>query len=206
VVKERSKLDLPRNTDFYGYFVGDEGDFKSDICECGTDKNTCLHAWCCLWCRAGDTYQASSKDFSYWKVIGFFMLSEFCGSLVANGPLSFEASPKALQYQKICGALVRVGILCFFFVPKRRELRDKLGGDNEVVPEYKDWLLYAFCTCCVVSQEARELDRAMGVDVKCCCNLNAENARGLVQAVGEPTGIASYMPCLGAGRKCCAPE
>merc|ERR1719291_333918 len=54
----------------------------------------------------------------------------------------------------------------------RRKLRTKLGGSEQGGPNIvMDALLFGFCTCCVVAQEAREVDAAMGVKVECCCQL-----------------------------------
>ena len=55
-----------------------------------------------------------------------------------------------------------------------------------------DVLLFAFCTCCVIAQEAREVDAAMGVKVECCCQLKTTSQPDAQPLVGRPVhGLAN---------------
>merc|ERR1712203_209929 len=81
------------------------------------------------------------------------------------------------------GPLLLMGAV---FYPKRQELRAKLGGTNQNTPmDFCVWCC-SILTPCAICQEAREIDRATGVRVDCCCNLSAVGGGpGGVPMVGQ---------------------
>jgi len=167
------------------------GDFRTGPFSCLDDTPTCCHATFCGACRAGDTYQAAGAQ-QFWTVIGLTMLA----NIIANGIASVVTKNPSNQQNigRLLGALITGGI----FHGYRRQLRTKLGGGENAAPVYMDFLLWAFCSCCVIAQEARELDAAMGVRVECCCNLvqvapqpgqQMQMMPGQPQVTGQPVGV-----------------
>jgi Cys-rich protein (TIGR01571 family) len=71
---------------------------------------------------------------------------------------------------------------------KRSEIRNRLNGGSGGCA-CQDCLLSFFCGLCVIVQEARVVDEALGVKTKCCCNLTGvEETR--VPLVGEVVSLA----------------
>jgi len=175
--------------------MNDEGEFNSGVGDCCTDKPTCLHAFFCPACRAGDTFQSAGIA-TYWSTIGLFVAAEVIGNIIAT--LVLNKYPNAT----FCGPLTTALLLGVLFQGKRRELRDKLGGDNENKHCIKDCLCWGFCTCCVIAQEARTLDKAAGVTVECCFKVTRVD-NSLMALVGEPEAWFSGIACFGGDRKCC---
>jgi len=163
------------------------GDFSVGVFSCLDDTSYCCHAMFCLPCRAGDTYQAAGIGF-YWNIVGLYFLAHFCGSLVVL-VLGFI---QQLIYSNTNTVVPMPGrqfvsglVVGAFFYQKRREMRAKLGGDNLRVPWLQDLVLWGCCTCCVVAQEARAIDKAMGVRVDCCCQMTG--------------GESMFQPIVGQG-------
>jgi len=159
------------------------GDFATGTFGCFDDMQYCLHASFCSPCRAGDTYQAAGISM-YWNVIGLFFAASICGAIctvIVNGVYS-AVSGSNVQFPG--SNFITYIFMGLFFYQKRRALREKLGGDNSKVNTAQDFILWALCGCCVVAQEAKEVDRAMGVRVECCCKV---------------TGQAMHQPMVGQG-------
>ncbi|CAK0854968.1 unnamed protein product [Prorocentrum cordatum] len=109
--------------------------------------------------------------------------------LLASCPLNYSLDTCMIlnEIAMSVGYTVSILIVGLFLQKYRRKLRAKLCGREDVGPNiFVDVLLFGFCTSCV-AQEARELDKAMGVTVECCCQLST--GRPLQDAqplVGQP--------------------
>lgn len=158
------------------------GDFKAPFFDCTNDVPTCCHATFCLSCRAGDTYKTAGVG-SFWGVVWMLVLFHFIGIVVASLIIAVSGVViRDLEYLITC---LLTGL---FFSGKRRELRKKLGG-SENTSFCNDFLLWGFCACCTVAQEARAVDAAMNQKVECCCRLRSA---GLGQPlVGAGVGLAA---------------
>jgi len=168
------------------------GDFRSGPFSCFDDTPTCCHATFCGACRAGDTFQTAGLQ-QFWTVIGLFFLCSLVGNIVAKAVTSDPAQAQNLS--STISAVCMGGI----FHGYRRQLRTRLGGNENAQPIWMDFLLYSCCLCCAIAQEARELDAAMGVKVECCCNLQSvggpaasemrTNPGGMPQVTGQPVEV-----------------
>lgn len=176
------------------------GDFVTGECSCFEDINTCLHGFCCPMCRVGDTYEAAGLNTYYGVICTVLVLSFVIGianvviALVVVSVLQPQADdPQAVQnanqLSNTIAQLVRAAIFGGVFTQYRRQLRLKLGGRDEAVPYIKDFLCWGCCTPCVICQEARELDKAMGVQVACCCKLQV-GAPAAVPILGQAVMMA----------------
>jgi len=166
------------------------GDFKSDLCSCFDDNPTCLHSLFCQWCRAADTYQAAGVE-QYWTVIGLGVLTPFIGNAITVlfRLLLYGTVGKGLRGM---AAMLNCLILGCIFYRYRRKLRTKLGVSEEDQPGlFIDILLFGFCSCCVVAQEARAFDAATGVKVECCCQLTSEAGQPFA---GQPQSLMMTGP------------
>jgi Cys-rich protein (TIGR01571 family) len=195
------------------------GDFASGLFSCFDDCPTCLHAYFCGPCRAGDTYQ-SADIMQYWYVIGLFWVANIVAGVITsmvNGLVNMmlprekhvtvvhdemtttevtteTPHPAVLPINIIVGTIVGALVLGGIFQKFRRQLRVKLGKTEEDQPNIvMDIILFGLFTCCAVSQEARAYDAATGVKVACCCNLTDVAGQPLnVQAqplVGQPVPV-----------------
>jgi len=165
----------------------DQGQFKYGLCECTSDSNYCLTAWCCPLCRDADTYAAVGAS-SFWLVfiiswvllcvanIGFWVLGNLCNddSLLRMGPW------------------VGLVLQSCYFSSLRQRLRIALGADGTEC--CMDCLCYHFCTCCIIAQNARHVDLASGAHVAFCCNLTyATDESSTTIVVGEPVPVQSPL-------------
>ncbi|CAK0815713.1 unnamed protein product [Prorocentrum cordatum] len=64
------------------------GDFENGPFACFDDCHTCMHAFFCTCCRAGDTFQAAGIQ-QYWTVIGIFVLAFIVADIVSSFVASF---------------------------------------------------------------------------------------------------------------------
>lgn len=140
-------------------------DFKFGLCNCCEDGSTCLHAWCCSAVRIGETYSGRASGlYGFWATI-----------LVYQMPFIFGLFETLFFGPAILTMSLQI-VIAIFFGTKRTALRKRLGGVakngcdawKEVVTDI--WLWF-FCSCCVITQEARSVDSLQGVRVECCCNL-----------------------------------
>jgi len=190
------------------------GDFATGVFRCLDDSHTCLHAYCCTLCRAGDTYQGAGIT-QYWMVVGIFVVAHIIGRFVQtlvhvmtvemfggggadpeHASQSLDPTPGAMImiYFNLVSLLVASLIVGAVFQNYRRKLRVKLGGSEEGGPGVAvDFLMYAFCTQCVVAQEAREIDAATSVKVECCCSLTTAASAPLE---GQPF-VGQPQPLIG---------
>ncbi|CAK0859438.1 unnamed protein product [Prorocentrum cordatum] len=169
---------------------------------CLEHMSTCLHALCCPVCRAADTYKGAGIE-EYWGVVLYFILAIVVGDIVgiivevlivmsifAGYPqnYSLDTCMKLQQLAILVGYTVSILIVGLFLQKYRRTLRAKLCGREDVGPNiFVDVLLFGFCTSCVIAQEARELDKAMGVTVECCCLLSTgQPLQDAQPLVGQP--------------------
>jgi len=171
-----------------GIRQSDNGDFATNIFGCLEDCQYCLHGWVCTSCRAGDTYQAAGID-TFWHVVLFNILAILAGNCVGGFFNSMYESMTGEKPQTNISAFVEAGFMGLIFYHKRRQLREKLGGSNKHVAPWKDFALWACCGCLVVMQEARELDKAMGVRVECCCRMTKQKMRQPL--VGEGVEVSA---------------
>lgn len=83
---------------------------------------------------------------------------------------------------------------------KRSEIRHRLGGSNQCGLE--EFCLAWWCACCVVCQEARSVDDALGAKTRCCCNLQAveETRMPLVGEVVATHGGQVMTPMPGSAQ------
>lgn len=142
--------------------------FQFPLCGCFADMNICCHTCWCWSIRAADTHQAAATE-KYWTVILWWVFSLIVGSFVGgSGGLD----------RAIAGLMMAA-----IMTSKRQALRARLG----IAPgsSCEDFFTWWCCAPCVVAQEAREVDHAAGVSVKCCCSLGL-TARPQSQWLGRP--------------------
>jgi len=159
------------------------GDFATGPFGCFDDMQYCLHASFCSPCRAGDTYQAAGIS-TYWNVIGLYFGASLCGTICTVILNTIYAAVVGVKTNLPGSNFATCLFMGLFFYQKRRTLREKLGGENSKVNAAQDFILWALCGCCMVAQEAMEVDRSMGVRVECCCKV---------------TGQAMHQPMVGQG-------
>lgn len=178
-------------------------DFETSQFGCFDDCHTCTHALFCPVFRAADTYKGAGIE-EYWGVVLTFILAYLLAwivSMSANFWILYlvlyarcgedwyycRYDADVPPYQFFVTALMTVFVV-LFLLRYRRKLRTKLGGSEEAGPHIcMDILLFGCCTCCVIAQEARELDKAMGVNVECCCQLKTgQPLQDAQPLVGEP--------------------
>lgn len=145
-------------------------DFQHGLCSCFDDGQICLHSCFCLICRAGDTHAAAGLG-DFWSVILCYYGIMFIGGL-ADGLLGLAG----------LGRLAASLFWAYSMAKKRQELRTKLGLNHQG-GGCEDLLAWWCCTPCVTAQEARSVDLASGVDVRCCCSLVP---RATLPVVGAP--------------------
>jgi len=168
-----------------------KGDFSIGCFDCFSDMQYCLHGCCCGTCRWADTLQAAGVT-SFYAAI-FFVIA-------ASMTISIVLQVLTVLLQAVIGQLIPLGALTYVFVPMlymyfRQNMRAKL---NPSTPPFADkgqaaldCLSYCFCTCCSIVQDAREVDKAAGVRVDCCCKLTdlAPSAGTQMPAIGVPVGV-----------------
>mmetsp|Transcript_49952 Transcript_49952/g.109125 ORF Transcript_49952/g.109125 Transcript_49952/m.109125 type:complete len:262 (+) Transcript_49952:136-921(+) len=122
----------------------DSKQFAYGLCSCVEDPWLCFTSFLCTGCRWSDTMRMTGilayvTGIYLW--IGFTVLS-FFGFLLA--------------------VLALAGVATYY----RQEMRKKLGMDNGELTYITDCLSYAFCTCCAVAQDARQVEASYAVDRK----------------------------------------
>lgn len=168
-------------------------DFRFSLCDCFSDMSICCHTFWCPMARAADTHHAAGSD-KFWNVVLYWLGSSFVGACIGGD--SF-------------GKCIASVVLALIMTSRRQELRAKLGispGEN-----CTDFMLWWCCSPCAVAQEAREIDVATGVKVRCCCNLLSNGiprsleldsmvgpAVSAAPAASEPTTWGSYAEPLRA--------
>lgn len=128
-------------------------DFAFSLCGCFQDMNVFWHTCCCLTTRAADTHHAAGTE-SFWNVFMWWIISLVIGAVLGGGGLD-----------RVIAGFIMAAVM----TSKRRALKEKLGIQRG--SSLEDFMLWWCCTPCVVAQEARAIDEAAGVTVKCCFNL-----------------------------------
>lgn len=117
-------------------------DWKFGFCSCLEDCEVCWCAWCCPCIRWGETLSLVDGLIVFWVGFGVYL-----GLTVLSW----------VTYIPLCWLLLTV--ICTAY---RQEIRIKfqmqrVGGMTYIT----DCLLYAFCACCAMSQEARHVEAAL---------------------------------------------
>jgi len=135
-------------------------DFTEGFFDCFNDTDTCVHS-CCHFTRG----------------------PRVADTYVTAGLISpASACP-------IAAIIAFCPVLHFLFMPcKRAELRERLGGKAGV--GCLDVLAVCCCLCCLIAQEARQVDRAIGVKTTFCCNLWQVDRNGDMP-IGYPICVSS---------------
>mmetsp|Transcript_96810 Transcript_96810/g.172235 ORF Transcript_96810/g.172235 Transcript_96810/m.172235 type:complete len:341 (-) Transcript_96810:125-1147(-) len=160
-------------------------------CEDGQAARTCCTACMCPSLRAADTYAAAGL-LPFWRTILIFVGIQVAAVLVGFG------MPDDSSYEPTSAAFLAIACV---FVGYRQALREKLGAPQgrQTSVFIKDWLAWACCQSCVITQEAREVDMAEGLDVKFPC-LGVENrgSNGEGRALLENSSMSSAkFPLVG---------
>jgi len=135
-------------------------DFTEGFWDCFSDTDTCVHS--CFVCTIGPRVADTYVTAGLIFPASAFPMAAF---------ISFCYCPFA-----------------FLLVPcKRAELRERLGGKAGV--GFVD-VLAVCCWLCLVSQEARQVDRAIGMKTTFCCNLRQVDRNGDMP-IGDPICVSS---------------
>jgi len=148
-------------------------DFHEGIFSCISPGSTCLYAFLCPWARHADTLGAAGV-MQYWIVILAF---GFAGTIAGIGAEMAKTVGIAVEEET---ALQIVMALLFGWA--RQKLRAKFGAPSKGIV-WTDFLYWWCCMPCSIGQEGMEVDRAQGVEVRCCCKLY-DTSTG--QLVGTP--------------------
>jgi len=203
-----------------------DGNFRHGLFGCCGDCAVCWCVWMCPGVKFADTNTLVTgnywQSFGTWAGVQFVtaVVAIVAGPIVYPPPsynLDFSAhSSEEAQHQQaqdfanaLMGifhyfiALVNVigWIACalrglYFGAVARKQLREKLG--QEVTPAImgQDCLIWTFCGCCALSQEAMEVDAATNVDVTCPCGLAKPRTKGGTKA-REVAPCDNYERLLG---------
>lgn len=161
-------------------------DFRFGIFECFDDIQYCLHGWCCLAVRLGDTYQMTGLN-SFWLMV-FGELLVFFGVAMLSIPIVLLGAMISPYVGEILGNssfYIAQSICAVYLATQRGKLREKLGGASDNF--WLDCCCYWWCSCCVAVQEARHVDGMTNTDVECCCKLNKKMPAHVV--MGEPVVV-----------------
>jgi len=174
------------------------GDFKYGFCSCFDDIHYCLHGCCCEVILAGDVYQAAGIKNFWFPVIVYFgcwAVSQAI-ALVYMIILAEINVSNGQVYRGGNGAYYLTGIIFALMMANlRKSLREKLGDPQPGKSCAMDFLLYWCCGCCTVVQDARQVDGATGVLVRCCCSLQT-----LMQQPMPPVGAPMTVNVQPAGQ------
>jgi len=158
-------------------------DFKYGLCSCMDDMNYCFTAWCCPLCRDADTYAAVGVA-GFWSVFIMSLALQAIAVVVCNVIGYCGKSHSIISMGPWVGLVVQ----SIYFGSLRQRLRESLGGNGTQC--CVDCLCYHFCTCCVISQNARHVDLASEAHVAFCCSLSYPPDQSSTQiAVGEPVPV-----------------
>jgi len=117
-------------------------DWKFGFCSCFGNLEVCCCAWCCPCIRWGENLSLVNGLIIFWVGFGIYFSFMVLGSVTSG---------------YLCWMLLT--LICTAY---RQELRmrfqmDKVGGMTYIT----DCLLYGFCACCAMSQEARHIEEAL---------------------------------------------
>lgn len=114
-------------------------EWKHGMCSCFDDLEICLCAFCCPMIRWAATISFVPGLLSFWAAFSIYMCLVVLNSLTA---------------EIFCWALLVM--VCTFYRQKIRHTLDmtEKGGMTWVT----DCILYCFCGCCLITQEARQIE------------------------------------------------
>jgi len=131
------------------------GGWSDGICDCFNDCESCCCAFCCPCIRWSQTLSRAAL----WTFGGAMAFYAICYILnVAFNPNLLPQildSPWLVAISIVAGVALRVAGMVY-----RNRIRQKYlipGGSCE------DCLCHFFCTCCAIAQEARHVDRDVGM-------------------------------------------
>jgi Cys-rich protein (TIGR01571 family) len=178
------------------YNLAQGKDFAFGICDCFGNCQACMHGCCCPSVSAGDRYDITKVN-KYWSVVGILVFFYVAGQVIAVvlGMIVTEVlAPDDVSLDRLPYDQVAQYIVGFFqalwLASQRQKLRSALGGDPSG-QFLMDWLLMWLCSCCTITQEARQVDAVQGVQVNCCCSLTSFQAVG---QVGQPVYMGGEAP------------
>jgi len=134
-----------------GVMISDFEQGLFEVCDIVDNRNRdrCLYATCCYWCRAAHTWHAAGVC-EYW-------------------PALFLLALASMVKWTCCVE----GIIFAYF---RMKTKDQLNIKTDVM---NDCLVSIFCTCCAVGQEGMAIDVDRGTDeVSCCCRVSQQPVVG----------------------------
>lgn len=140
---------------------------------CSEESSMFLHACCCTAVRMSDTYSSAG-------------LGGFCAHVL----LAFALRGLAQLGDAVAGGwclLAARAAMALYFAVLRGRLHRRLGGYSELLT---DFCCIFWCAPCVASQEAKQVDGALGVRVECCCVLE-QAGQAAVPLVGLPVAMAA---------------
>lgn len=117
-------------------------DWKFRFCFCFEDPLVCLCACCCPAIRWAETISFVPELLNFWPAFFIFMV------LLALA--RFEVT-----------MFMCVLILALMCTSYRQQLRNRFSMQEGGVTYLTDCLLYFFCMCCAIAQEARHVDEAL---------------------------------------------
>jgi len=166
-------------------------DFRYGPFQCCDDGQYCLHGCFCPDVRLGDTYQLT-KVGTYWKFVIIWLIFYSLGCIMSSA-ISSAWAAAGLDRQSApsqFGYYIANGFFALWMATQRTKLRQALGG-NADGKFMEDCVCYWWCGCCLIIQEARQVDGATNSAVSCCCNLT----KGLPPpaVVGAPVIIGQVV-------------
>lgn len=180
----------------------DKGKFHHDLMKCHENINEALCALLCGTVKYADAY--GSIGGSYWgSLCTYFgvntLISVGCTGLI----MTLEPAPACFgqahcvdprgNHSNLLGCLLR-GL--FFGIVCRKALRAKLGDPNPGGNAVNDFIAWAFCPCCALTQDAVEVDIALDVTVGCPCSVTP-GRQGVPTIQAREGSVAPYEKLLG---------
>merc|ERR1740121_3321334 len=135
------------------------------------DASLCLHACCCYKVRVADTYSSAG--------LGNFT-TIFLQMLMLAGATRFGLLAIGMNWVFVL--ILSDVALALYISVRRGQVRARLGGST---CSFMDFVCVSYCPWCTACQEARHVDAALGVQVRCCCVLE-ESAMDSIPLVGLP--------------------
>jgi len=131
------------------------GGWSDGICDCFSDCESCCCSWCCPCIRWSQTLSRATlwtfgAAFSFYAIC-YILNIAFNPNLlpqILNTPWLMAISFAGALALRIAGMIYRTRIRQKYLIP---------GGACE------DCLCHFFCTCCAIAQEARHVDRDVGM-------------------------------------------
>jgi len=164
------------------YSLSDKG-FKHGTLGCCGDIHYLLYGCCCLPCRVSDTFDAAAVA-SYWQTFASFVALWFAAPLLA---LLVDAMLPSAWFLRAPLWLALELRWAKHLAQQRKVLRQRLGDKQPEESFWSDLFCFCCCLCCTAIQDARQVDGASGVAVRCCCKLQQRESS---VASGDVVGLA----------------